>query len=93
MKRQIYSKIDKLKKRFSADQIRQVKYCLGEIRGLKNQYFGYDDDEIEAKIGDYLDETYEIYQKCALRDTGLAEEDFDYIYRVLDSLEGPIQLD
>lgn len=93
MKRMLLSNVEKLKRKYNIDLLRQVRYCRDEIRGVVQQDrdSGYSDDEIESKMGDYLDEIYESYFKTAEEEYGLSEEEFDYIYQVFEDIEGKIE--
>lgn len=94
MKRVVLSQLEQLKRKYSLDQLRQAKYCRDEIRGLvlQDRNLGYSDDEIENRMGDYLDEVYESYQQYSEHELGLPEKDFDYIYTVLEDIDEPIKL-
>ena len=84
------SKITQLRKQFTDEQLQEVKNCRDEIRGLvwQDRELGYSDDEIEETMGDYLDEVYESYQQSAYVNYDLSENDFERIYRVLESIDG-----
>ena len=60
MKRLILNSLEGLKRKYSYECLRQVSYCRDEIRGIANQYRmrGLDDEVVEQKIGNYLDEAY-----------------------------------
>lgn len=94
MKRLIISNLNQLKQKYSSDLLRLVRYCRDEIRGIANQYrnVGYDDDEIEEKIGNYLDEIYKDYLLTAQNEYFVTEEEFDNIYSILEDIEGPVSL-
>ena len=77
------SEIPELQK-FKPLQLQAAWDCLSEINGLKMPYYHLDNDEIEERIGDYLDETYEVYKGFYTEDHNvLTPEEFDYIYEVL----------
>lgn len=94
MKRLKSTGLDLLKRKYSIDALLQVKFCRDEIRGIKQPEIdgGYDEIEVENRIGDYLDEIYEEYQEVAEREYGLSEEEFDYIYQVMEDIPGLIEL-
>ena len=94
MKKLLLNSIDRLRRKYSYDCLKQVSYCRDEIRGLANQYRrrGYDDEEIEKKIGNYLDEVYNDYLEVAEEQYGLSEDEFDFIYNVMEDIDGPIEL-
>ena len=81
-------------KHFEPIEVQAVWQCFGEINGLKMPYYYLDDDEIEDRIGDYLDETYDVYRGAYTEDLQIvAPEDFDYIYSVLIDQDEPIEFD
>lgn len=72
--------------------LQEIIYCRDEIRGLKSQWFGYDDEEIESNIGNYLDEVYDSY-KAPLVERGLiSDSEFDRIYSIVECIPGKIRL-
>lgn len=94
MKRLMKYPLDQLKQKYTTDQIRQVLYCRDDIRGLvaQDRAMGYDDEDIERRMGDYLDEVYDSYQKRAESRYGLTEEEFEQIYVVLEGIAGRVTL-
>ena len=94
MKKAILSPLEVLKRKYSRSLLSEIAYCRDEIRGLVGQdrASGYSDDEIEAKMGDYLDEVYSDYFHVAANEYGVTEEEFDYIYQILEDIDGPVVL-
>lgn len=94
MKRLRISKIDLLKRKYSSDVLLQVKCCRDEIRSIKFNEIevGYDESEVEERIGDYLDDIYESYLKIAEEEYGLTEQEFDNIYETMEEVPGLIEL-
>lgn len=94
MKKLRLSGLDALKKKYSTDVLLQVKFCRDEIRGIKFAEIdcGYDEVEVEDRIGDYLDEIYEEYLKIAEEEYGLTEEEFDSIYEIMEDIPGLVEL-
>ena len=80
--------LERFKRIYSEWQLRPVRQCRDEIRAIKAQWFGYDDDYIESKIGDYLDQVYEAYQQDTVEKGLLTADEFDSIYEVIDRVKG-----
>ena len=94
MKRVLRTPLDQLKQKYTLDQLKQVLWCRDDIRGLvaQDRAMGYDDADIEARMGDYLDEVYDSYQQRAESKYGLSEEEFEQIYTILEGIEGRVSL-
>ena len=82
--------LEDLKERYSLPQLRAVRYCRDEIRALRGTMFGYDDDVIDQKMGDYLQETYDAYKADAIKKGLLTSAEFDMIFDIIDTVEGRV---
>lgn len=69
-----------LRKKYSEDQINIVRNCLSEIEAWKDRYMYLDDDEIEDKIGEQLDNIYDEYRSFAASHSILTETEFNEIF-------------
>lgn len=82
--------LEDLKQQYTLQQLKSVRYCLSEIRGLRKTMFGHDDDEIDAEMGEYLAETYDAYKADAVKKGLLSPREFDMIFDVISEVEGPL---
>lgn len=72
---------------YTYDQLRQVRNCIADIRGVEYSCLSADSDDDDPVLNEYLDELYMAYREEGVDNGIMTEQEFDNIYDVMTDID------